>query len=119
MAIEATGVENVMEEVAHFWQLRKFQFIEEATDFWMDAVAPKECLGDEDPNLRKSSSSSPSHFVSTLRSAFQRYRKPSSSSPRLKRSCHDQCFGDTVIQVVVHHAAMGNTLTLSFGGTIN
>ena len=47
MAIEATGVENVMEEVAHFWQLRKFQFIEEATDFWMDAVAPKECLGDE------------------------------------------------------------------------
>lgn len=49
MAIEATGVENVMEEVAHFWQLRKFQFIEEATDFWMDAVAPKECLGDEDP----------------------------------------------------------------------
>lgn len=52
MAIEATGVENVMEEVAHFWQLRKFQFIEEATDFWMDAVAPKECLGDEDPNLR-------------------------------------------------------------------
>ena len=52
MAIEATGVENVMEEVAHFWQLRKFQFIEEATDFWMDAVAPKACLGDEDPNLR-------------------------------------------------------------------
>lgn len=52
MAIEATGVENVMEEVAHFWQLRKFQFIEEATDFWMDAVAPKEYLGDEDPNLR-------------------------------------------------------------------
>ena len=50
MAIGATGVENVMEEVAHFWQLRKFQFIEEATDFWMDAVAPKECLGDEDPN---------------------------------------------------------------------
>ena len=49
MAIEATGVENVMEEVAHFWQLRKFQFIEEATDFWMDAVAPKACLGDEDP----------------------------------------------------------------------
>lgn len=44
MAIEATGVENVMEEVAHFWQLRKFQFIEEATDFWMDAVAPKECF---------------------------------------------------------------------------
>lgn len=38
MAIGATGVENVMEEVAHFWQLRKFQFIEEATDFWMDAV---------------------------------------------------------------------------------
>lgn len=29
MAIEATGVENVMGEVAHFWQLRKFQFIEE------------------------------------------------------------------------------------------
>lgn len=28
-------------------------------------------------------------------------------------------FGGTVIQVVVHHAAMGNTLTLSFGGTIN
>lgn len=52
MAIEATGVENVMEEVAHFWQLRKFQFIEEATDFWMDAVAPKECFGDEDPDLR-------------------------------------------------------------------
>lgn len=49
MAIEATGVENVMGEVAHFWQLRKFQFIEEATDFWMDAVAPKECFGDEDP----------------------------------------------------------------------
>lgn len=39
MAIEATGVEDVMGEVAHFWQLRKFQFIEEATDFWMDAVA--------------------------------------------------------------------------------
>ena len=52
MAIEATGVENVMEEVAHFWQLRKFQFIEEATDFWMDAVAPKEYFGDEDPDLR-------------------------------------------------------------------
>lgn len=52
MAIEATGVENVMGEVAHFWQLRKFQFIEEATDFWMDAVAPKECFGDEDPDLR-------------------------------------------------------------------
>lgn len=52
MTIEATGVENVMGEVAHFWQLRKFQFIEEATDFWMDAVAPKECLGDENPNLR-------------------------------------------------------------------
>lgn len=52
MAIGATGVENVMEEVAHFWQLRKFQFIEEATDFWMDAVAPKECFGDEDPDLR-------------------------------------------------------------------
>lgn len=52
MAIGATGVENVMEEVAHFWQLRKFQFIEEATDFWMDAVAPKECLVDEDPDLR-------------------------------------------------------------------
>ena len=52
MAIEATDVENVMEEVAHFWQLRKFQFIEEATDFWMDAVAPKECLVDEDPDLR-------------------------------------------------------------------
>lgn len=52
MAIEATGVENVMEEVAYFWQLRKFQFIEEATDFWMDAVAPKECLVDEDPDLR-------------------------------------------------------------------
>lgn len=52
MAIETTGVENVMEEVAHFWQLRKFQFIEEATDFWMDAVAPKECFGDEDPDLR-------------------------------------------------------------------
>lgn len=52
MAIEATGVENVMGEAAHFWQLRKFQFIEEATDFWMDAVAPKECFGDEDPDLR-------------------------------------------------------------------
>ena len=52
MAIETTGVENVMEEVAHFWRLRKFQFIEEATDFWMDAVAPKECFVDEDPDLR-------------------------------------------------------------------
>ena len=52
MAIGVTGVENVMREVAHFWQLRKIQFIEEATDFWMDAVAPKECLGDEDPDLR-------------------------------------------------------------------
>ena len=31
MAIEATGVENVMGEVAHFWQLRKFQFIEEGS----------------------------------------------------------------------------------------
>ena len=28
-------------------------------------------------------------------------------------------FGGTVIHVVVHHAAMGNTLTLSFGGTVN
>ena len=52
MAADVTGVENVMGEVAHFWQLRKFQFIEEATDFWMDAVAPKECLGDEEPDLR-------------------------------------------------------------------
>ena len=33
MAIEATGVENVMGEVAHFWQLRKFQFIEEEVEF--------------------------------------------------------------------------------------
>lgn len=41
MATDVTGVEDVMGEVAHFWQLRKFQFIEEATDFWMNAVAPK------------------------------------------------------------------------------
>ena len=52
MTTDVTGVENVMGEVAHFWQLRKFQFIEEATDFWMEAVAPKECLGDENPDLR-------------------------------------------------------------------
>ena len=51
MATDVTGVENVMGEVALFWQLRKFQFIEEATDFWMNAVAPKECFGDEDPDL--------------------------------------------------------------------
>lgn len=51
MATDVTGVEDVMGEVAHFWQLRKFQFIEEATDFWMNAVAPKECFGDEDPDL--------------------------------------------------------------------
>lgn len=44
MATDVTGVEDVMGEVAHFWQLRKFQFIEEATDFWMDAVAPSFCL---------------------------------------------------------------------------
>ena len=51
MATDVTGVEDVMGEAAHFWQLRKFQFIEEATDFWMNAVAPKECFGDEDPDL--------------------------------------------------------------------
>ena len=71
MAIEATGVENVMEEVAHFWQLRKFQFIEEATDFWMDAVAPKACLGDEDPNLRT---------ALTLNQFFTEWLQPSRSS---------------------------------------
>ena len=67
MAIEATGVENVMEEVAHFWQLRKFQFIEEATDFWMDAVAPKECFGDEDPEHECCAYDRPCHMYDLQR----------------------------------------------------
>lgn len=52
METEVTmGVEKAIDEVSAFWMLRKFQFIEEAADFWEDIVAPVDCYGDEGPDL--------------------------------------------------------------------
>ena len=50
---------------------------------------------------------------------FRTYRNPSSSSPSRLSADATCCFGNTVIQVVVHRRGKGRQRRAGFGGTIS